>query len=216
LTVIQDTRWGHGWLLGLVGAGIAVLGFVMPRAAKSGWILAGIGVAAIVTSESLTGHAGAATNYMPLAVGVDVAHVLGAGGWLGGLTAVLLSGLPALRPLDDADRALAGSRLVRSFHRAAVQCVILVVATAVVAAWLRLGALDALWTSVYGRILLLKIALVIVVLGFGWYHRRTAVVPAWDSDTKFRFERTATGELLVGALVLAVTAVLISTALPAQ
>ena len=153
---------------------------------------------------------------MPLAVGVDVAHVLGAGGWLGGLTAVLLSGLPALRSLEDVERARAGSRLVRSFHHAAAQCVALVVATAAIAAWLRLGAVDALWTTSYGRILMLKIALVVVLLMFGWYHRRTAVVPEWDGGTKSRFLRSAVGELLVGALVLAVTAVLVGTALPTQ
>jgi putative copper export protein len=63
---------------------------------------------------------------------------------------------------------------------------------------------------------MLKIALVVVLLLFGWYHRRTAVLPAWDGDTKFRFVRSAVGELLVGAVVLAVTAVLVGTALPTQ
>lgn len=214
MSVIESTRWGHGWLVGLVGAVLALIGFTIARSANVGWIVAGVGVAAVATSESLTGHAGASTRLMPLAVGVDVAHVLGAGGWLGGLTAVLLSGLPALRSLDDVERPRAGSRLVRSFHYAAVQCVGLVIATAVIAAWLRLGTVDALWTTTYGRILLLKIALVVVLLIFGWYHRRTAVLPEWDGDTKFRFLRSAVSELLVGALVLAVTAVLIGTALP--
>jgi putative copper export protein/methionine-rich copper-binding protein CopC len=216
MSVIEGTRWGHGWLVGLVGAALALIGFAVARSTSVGWIVAGIGVAAIATSESLTGHAGAATRMMPLAVGVDVAHVLGAGGWLGGLTAVLLSGLPALRSLDDVERPRAGSRLVRSFHHAAVQCVGLVIATAAIAAWLRLGAVDALWTTSYGRILMLKIALVAVLMLFGWYHRRTAVLPEWDGDTKFRFLRSAVAELLVGAVVLAVTAVLVGTALPTQ
>jgi putative copper export protein/methionine-rich copper-binding protein CopC len=216
MSVIEGTRWGHGWLVGLLGAALALIGLAVARSTSSGWIVGGVGVAAIATSESLTGHAGAATHLMPLAVGVDVAHVLGAGGWLGGLTAVLLSGLPALRSLDDVERPRAGSRLVRSFHHAAVQCVALVVATAAIAAWLRLGAVDALWTTSYGRILMLKIALVVVLLMFGWYHRRTAVVPEWEGGTKSRFLRSAVGELLVGALVLAVTAVLVGTALPTQ
>jgi putative copper export protein len=56
--------------------------------------------------------------------------------------------------------------------------------------------------------------LVCVILLFGWYHWRRVIAPAWNADTKFRFQRTATMELIVGAIVLAVTAVLLSTPLP--
>jgi putative copper export protein len=53
-----------------------------------------------------------------------------------------------------------------------------------------------------------------VILVFGWYHWRRVVAPEWNADTKFRFQRTATIELIVGAVVLGVTAALVSTALP--
>src|SRR4029077_7069136 len=96
----------------------------------------------------------------------------------------------------------------------AVECVLLTVLAALVAVWLRFDKLAALWTTLYGRILLLKIALVVGLLGFGWYHWRTIVVPEWTDDTRPAFTRSATFELGVGALVVAVTAVLISTALP--
>ena len=103
---------------------------------------------------------------------------------------------------------------MRAYHGAAVECVALVIISAIVAAWLRLSSFGQLRTTLYGGLLLLKTALVCVILLFGWYHWRKVVSPPWDADTKFRFQRTATMELIVSALVLAVTAVLVSTPLP--
>lgn len=213
MTVIRETRWGHGWAVGAAGAVIVLIGLVVARVAVAGWTIAAIGVVAACTGDALTGHSGA-SRHLALAVATDITHYLGAGGWIGGLIAVLLSGLPSLRILDDAERPEAGSHLVRAYHGAAIECVALVVLSAIVAAWLRLGSIGQLRTTPYGGLLLLKISLVCVLLLFGLYHWRRVVAPHWDADTKFRFQRTATVELIVGAIVLAVTAVLISTPLP--
>jgi putative copper export protein len=129
---------------------------------------------------------------------------------------VVLAGLPSLRSLNEGERIRAGSRLVRTYHGTAVEAVAIVVLTALVAAWLRLGRLDALWTTPYGSMLFRKLIFVAVLFGFGWYHRRTAVTPEWDHATSFRFRRSATAELLVGAIVVALTALLVSTGLPTQ
>ena len=69
------------------------------------------------------------------------------------------------------------------------------------------------WSSAYGRILLLKMAFAAVLLGFGWFHWRTTVIPEWTDDTGFRFQRSVAIELLVGAGIVGVTTVLISTGL---
>jgi copper transport protein len=213
LTVVRDTQWGRGWFVGAMGVVIAAIGLLIANASMAGWVVAGIGAVAIAFGEALTGHAGAMSR-APFAIAVDLVHVLGAGGWLGGLTAVLLCGMPATRSADDRERTEAGQKLVRAYHRAATQCVALVLLSAVVAAWMRLGSFGDLVSSAYGRILLIKIALAVGLLGFGWFHWRTVVQPAWSDDTGFRFKRSATFELVVGAVLLAVTAMLISTALP--
>jgi len=139
---------------------------------------------------------------------------LGAGGWVGGLVALLLSGLPSIRVVGEGDRANAGFQLVRAYHGAAMECVALVIISAIVAAWLRLSSIGQLRTTPYGGLLFLKIMLVCVILIFGFYHWRRVVTPQWTAETKFRFQRTATLELLVAALVVAVTAALVSTPLP--
>jgi copper transport protein len=212
-TVVRETQWGRGWLVGALGVIIAAIGLLIANASAAGWVVAGVGAVAIAFGEALTGHAGAMMR-APFAIAIDLVHVLGAGGWLGGLTAVLLCGMPATRSADDRERATAGQKIVRAYHRAATQCVALVLISAVIAAWLRLPSFGDLTGSTYGRILLIKIVFAVGLLGFGWFHWRTVVQPEWNDDTGFRFKRSATFELLVGALLLAVTAMLISTALP--
>lgn len=212
-TVMHATRWGTGWCVGAIGAIVAAVGLFAARRAHSGWFAAAIGVIAIAASESITGHAGASSR-SALAIATDVAHVLAGGGWLGGLTVVLLCGLPALRSVNEAERPAAGSRLVRAYHSSAVECVVLVLITAVIGAWLRLTAFSDLWTTHYGTILLIKIALVVVVLLFGLFHWKRVVSVDWEQSTRPRFARSAAAELLVGALVVGASAALISTALP--
>jgi putative copper export protein len=51
-------------------------------------------------------------------------------------------------------------------------------------------------------------------MAIGAYHWRTAVIPDWTSETARRFRRTAMAELVVGAIIIAFTTLLISTALP--
>jgi putative copper export protein len=186
---------------------------VVARSAVAGWLTAAVGIVAVCTGDALTGHSGA-SRHLALAVATDITHYLGAGGWIGGLVAVLLSGLPSLRVVGEAERPGAGYQLVRAYHGAAMECVALVIISAIVAAWLRLSSIGQLRTTPYGGLLLLKITLVCVILLFGFYHWRRVVTPQWNAETKFRFQRTAALELLVGATVIAVTAALISTPLP--
>jgi hypothetical protein len=49
------------------------------------------------------------------------------------------------------------------------------------------------------------------LLGFGWFHWRTAVIPDWTDDTGFRFKRSVAFELLLGAGIVGVTTVLLAT-----
>jgi putative copper export protein/methionine-rich copper-binding protein CopC len=214
MSTIRDTRWGHGWMFAATGGIIAIVGLFVARATRTAWIVAGLGAVAICVGEAMTGHAAAMDRHAPLAVATDVAHFLSAGGWLGGLTCVVLCGLPTLRAFDERNRVLSGARLVRSYHRIAMECVLLTILTAGIAAWLRLGALSDLWTTPYGLALLRKLIVVLVVLAFGLYHWRTAVVRDWANTTAKRFRLSATAELLAGAIVIALTTVLISTALP--
>lgn len=212
LLVIRDTHWGLGWAVGAVGVVLAGVGFSIAFRGLTGWGIAAVGAIAMSVGETLTSHATSAAQYQPLAVATDFVHVAAAGAWLGGLALVLFAGLPSLASTGEPDAA--GSRLVRSFHQSAVESVTLVLLSAIVSAWLRLGSWGDFTDTLYGRVLFRKIVFVVIVLLVGAYHWRKAVVPDWTSGTAGRFRRSAVLELLVAAVVLGFTAVLVASALP--
>ena len=214
LTTARDTRWGHGWIIGAVAALVAFVTLHFSKKGLSGWAATAVAVVAMCLSESLTGHAGAIPNRAALGVAADVAHVLGAGGWVGGLLAVVLCGMASLHKLSDADRPKEGAKLVRSYHKAALECVVIVLLSAVIAVPLRLHAVSDLWLSDYGRVLLTKFAVVVIAMGFGFYHWKTAVTPDWSRETSGSFRRSAAGELVVSAIIVAATALLVGTPMP--
>jgi putative copper export protein len=214
LSVMRETRWGHGWIFAAVGAIVVLIALLRAGAGPRPWIAAGLGAVAIAVGEAMTGHSGALGAKVPLAVALDVAHILGAAGWLGGLACVVLCGLPVVRRVDEQRRAQYGSQLVRSYHRAAVECVVLTIVTALVAAWLRLPQLDSLWTTPYGLALLRKLVVVVFVLFIGLFHWRTAVLKDWIASTAKRFTLTASFELALGLVVIGLTVVLVSSELP--
>ena len=215
VTVARDTRWGHGWLTGAVGAVVALLGLLTAARSTRGWFVAAFGAVLICLSESLTGHA-AALQHTALSIATDVTHVLGAGAWIGTLAIMVGVALPALGGgrMSPADAPRAGSSLTRAYHTAAVDGVILVVLSGVTAAFLRLPAFNALWTTDYGSWLFRKLVFVLIALAFGAYHWRRVVTPEWTDDTQRRFSRSALAELFVGIVIVALTSMLVSTQLP--
>jgi copper transport protein len=211
--LVHGTRWGGAWAIGLLGLAIVIIGYLLAVKTFAGWTIAAIGLVVIAVSEALTGHSGS-VNHAPAAVAADVAHLLGAGGWLGGLTAVLLCGFPALKRLDPKKGSNVGARLVRAYHNSATECVAVVVLSAIIAVWLRFPTVSSLWTTPYGLALIRKTIFVLIVLGFGFYHWRRVVIPEWTTQTLGRFKRTAAAELVFGAVVIALTAYLLTQQLP--
>jgi putative copper export protein len=213
MAVITDTRWGHGWLTGALGAVVALLGLLGAARSTRMWFVVALGAVLICVSEALTGHA-ATLRHTALSVATDVTHVLGAGAWIGALFIMVGVGLPALGRMNPADAPRAGSSLTRAYHTAAVDGVILVVLSGVIAAFLRLAAFNALWTTDYGSWLFRKLVFVLIALAFGAYHWRRVVTPEWTDDTRRRFGRSAFAELVVGVVIIALTSMLVSTSLP--
>jgi putative copper export protein len=149
-----------------------------------------------------------------LALLADAGHVLGAGGWLGGLLLLLGIGLPASLTLEEGVRGEAVTELVRSFSAVALGCAGLVVVTGGIGAWLHLGGLAALWGSGYGRALLLKLGVVGVVVATGGYNYLRVRPVAGSVAGARRLRRSSTVELAIAIVVLAVTAVLVALPTP--
>ena len=213
-TMLTRTVWGWGWLLQALGTSLAAAGLVLARRSGGvGWSMAALGALVLAFTPGLSGHAASAPVLTPLAVLADGLHVLGAGGWLGSLLFVLAAGIPAAVRLGG-DRGVAVAALVNAFSPAALVFAGLVVATGVFASWIHLGSVPALWRTVYGQTLLVKLAVLSGVFATGAYNW-LRVRPALGDDVGTRrLRRSATFELAVGVAVLAVTAVLVATATP--
>ncbi|MGH7718569.1 MAG: copper resistance CopC/CopD family protein [Gemmatimonadaceae bacterium] len=211
-SMVIKTVWGWGWLL-QVAATLVVLGAVWRarRTSPTGWTVAALAALVLAVTPALSGHAVSTPGLAWLAVPNDTLHVIGAGGWLGTLLTLVVVGLPVAMRLDAGLRGRAVADLVNAFSPLALTFAGMVVVTGAVSAWLHLGSLSALWGSEYGRVLTLKLIALVPVLALGAYNWRR-VRPTLGADTASRrITRSAAAELAVGAIVLAVTAVLVAT-----
>ena len=81
-------------------------------------------------------------------------------------------------------------------------------------AWLHFGNIRDLWMSTFGRTLLVKLGVLSLVAATGAYNWRRVLPNLGRAGGGARLKRTATLELMVAAVVVAVTAVLVATPTP--
>lgn len=210
--MLTRTLWGWGWILQAAATGAALMGlWLARRGTRSGWLVAAVATLALAFTPALSGHAAATSA---LAVITDAAHVLAAGGWLGTLLVLVVVGLPVFAGGGQARSSAA--TLVSAFSPLALFFAAVVALTGLAAAWTHLPDLPALWGTGYGRTLLLKLAVLSGVFATGaynWLRARPALARTGESGP---IRRSATAELTLGVLVLAVTAVLVATPPPAE
>ena len=213
-TVLGGTLWGTAWMIQTAAAFLALAGFALVGRHGAGWAPAGVAAVAIAGSAALSGHAAAVAGRTGLAVAAHAVHVLAAGGWLGTLLALTIVGLPVALGAERGERGRAAAAMVNAFSPLALTCAAILALTGALSGWLHLGSLGALATSAYGRTLLIKLALVALVAAAGAYNWRRLRPALGDEQGAERLRRSARVELAIGALVLAVTAVLVATATP--
>lgn len=201
--LLAETAWGHGWSLLAVSAVLASAALVLPvtRATARLSLLTALGVAVAMGG---LGHAAADERWPIGARVLDAAHVLAMGAWIGGLlVTVLITRVPVFALQDLA---------WRTFSRTATLMAPLTVLTgALSGARLLVGTpSDVIMASDYGRLLLLKTGLVLLVLAIGAAQRRRIA-----RGTRPESARVWT-ELGMAAAVLLVTAVLTGTEPPGE
>jgi putative copper export protein len=206
--------WGLMWML-QAGAGlVALAGMALAaRRSNTGWTLAVAGALGAAITMPLTGHAIESRLGGGAGVALQGLHVLGGGVWLGTLFVLLYVTLRATRrDAGERERIVAG--MVHAYSPIALVGAGTAVAVGVVLAWLNVGSFGALLSTDYGRALLIKLALVAGVAGVGAYNwqRLRPALGASPGARRLRF--SATVELLIGAALLAVTAVLVVLASP--
>lgn len=144
-----------------------------------------------------------------LGIPVDVAHTAAVVYWLGGMAVLLL----VVAPVLDDGAAVAAWRRFGAGARVAVPVIIV---TGMMQTARLHGGIATLVTTSHGRILLAKIAAVAAMLKFADSNRRRLASPVTSADDR-RLRRDLTSaalaETAVGLVVVAVTAVLVTSSL---
>ena len=172
--VLSGTRWGMLWLarqgilLLLVAATLLLRHEAQvgkrARWSRVAWPAAGALALGLTVVQARTGHA-ASLRPAPLALAVAALHILSAGLWVGGLLALVVGLWPPLRWRHDA--AAVVRDCLRRFSALAALSVGLLVATGLFYAGRQVASPDALVTTLYGKTLLAKTALVAAAGSFG-------------------------------------------------
>jgi copper transport protein len=213
VTSVAETRYGKVELI-RVGLALALgLTALLLRRARgssqvTGLVAAALLAAGLAFTPPFAGHAGVSGT---LAITADVAHVIAASMWVGGLAFVVVALVLALE-----ERWPLATRSVPRFSTMAVIAVGLLLAGGVVNGYLEVRTWRGLWETQYGLLLMAKIALVLPLLALGAYNNRYAV-PRLRSGVaqpreRRRFLQTASVELGIMVVIVGVTAVLVNSA----
>jgi len=159
--ILGQTDFGRVWALRMtLAAGLALWLAARPLTRTppvEDWAVL-VAAGGLAASLALTGHAqitsGAAGWLHRLA---DALHLLAAAVWLGALPAYLWLLGPARA--GSPEGALSAGRLLQRFHRVGLLAVSALILSGLVNSWFLVGSPEALPTTPYGRLLLLKVAL---------------------------------------------------------
>jgi copper transport protein len=176
----------------LTGGAAAALAPTMPRLLPVAYAAA----LALLAAPTLSGHALDRDQPRILAVVADLAHMTSAAVWFGGLIAIVYAVPRATR--DDATRHAAVAR----FSQAALISVIVLGATGIARALTELSAISQLWSTSYGRALLVKTAIFVPLLGVGVLNRTVMMRVYARVRRSARVEVVAIAGIVVAVAIL--------------
>jgi copper transport protein len=179
-------------VVSLAGGAAAALAPRYPRLL----VVAGGASLALLVAPALSGHALDRDQPRLLSVPIDVVHLASAAMWFGGLVSLVY--VVPRAALDDGERRAAAAR----FSAAALIAVAALGASGVVRAVTELSSVSQLWSSSYGRVLLVKTSLFLPLLGVGWLNR-ALVLRAFE-----RLRRSALVEVTVITGIVVAVAIL--------
>jgi copper transport protein len=155
-----------------------------------------------VSGLSLSGHSAADAGSSWKSELADWAHLSAACLWIGGLLQLVVVVWPLLPELRRP--------ALLAFSRLATVCVGVLLLAGVYLAILRLPQLSDLWTTGYGRILLVKIGLVALAFAWGGFHKTRAIPVVARDGMLPRLRASLAGESMVGMIVLLAAAFLVN------
>ena len=239
---VLDTRFGTVWgiralvwlgfgalLLGTLSAArrpvlrpasVGATGLAPARISRTALVLLAIPLGFMVISPALAGHASLEKPSAVL-VPANAVHVLGMSIWVAGLVLLLFVLPGSTRLLERPDRTRLLAATLSRFSPVAFVAVLAILATGLVQSWFEVEKLDNLIDTAFGRAALIKFGLLIgPLMALGAYNqrrllprlRRAAAEGATPGRDGFLLRRSIRTEVALLAVVLGVTAALVSYA----
>jgi copper resistance protein D len=199
-TVLLDTQFGHA-----IGLRFVLTLLLLPLLSRLGAgrmrdRAAAFLAAAIVAGMAWQGHASAEVGrHAVIHLAADAAHLVAGGLWLGAL-------LPLMLLLRCTTETTAQYRAVKRFSTLGVICVAALLPSGVVNTYYLVGSAAALIGTVYGRILILKLALVLTMLTLAAINR-WHLLPRLAERDRVAGQRLARHTGIEGALGLGLIAI---------
>jgi copper transport protein len=178
-------------------------------------------VAAVLALAAVAagGHSSSA-RLSGVAFTADLAHLIAASVWLGGIAVIAIAWVPRLRGLGATGRRRIVEVVLPRFGAVALPAFLALVAAGGLNAATELGSARALWTTAYGRVLLAKTALVCAVAALSYAHaqrlrpRLLAATRGYDVALERRHWRLLATEPIVGIGIVVAAALLLAYAPP--
>jgi copper transport protein len=190
----------------------------LARLRRPGHAVTGVVAAlALLITVALTGHESVGTD-VPLALISAILHLAAMAVWLGGLAVLVTVVVPFAR---RGGRVL-DSAAMKRWSYVAYSCVACLVVTGEFQASRQVEPVQALWSTGYGAVLLIKLGVIAAMLVAAVVAQRRVLAPApgepdGTDDERFAggdvltvMRRSVRAEAVLAVVVLAVTAVLVS------
>ena len=210
--IAGGTRFGTAFIAMTLGfALVAALVFLAWLLESRAFLWAAFATALVFASGlSLSGHSAADAGSSWKSELADWVHLSAASLWLGGLVQLALVVWPKAPELRR--------RAFLRYARLMPVLISLLLAAGIYLSVLRLPHVSDLWTQGYGRVLLVKLALVCIALGWGGLHHMVArpLVERDDRRVLRVLPRSLLGEASVGMAVLLAAAILVDSKPPPQ
>ncbi len=216
---LLTTRFGLIWVFRqLLASGLFVLHRNHPDSYKTAKLFMAAG---LLASLSLSSHNAAGALWPMISTIVDWLHLVANSAWMGGLSALVLSFLPALHYLPPDERLQLVMTTLRRFSPLALWSVVLAFVTGVYSASLHILIPEDITGTPYGKTLLIKCTLVGLALFLGlantlalnpkWRQRFMPIIRRADR-WRGKLTQRVKIETFIGLLILLTTALL--TTLP--
>jgi copper resistance protein D len=213
-TVLNETQFGLVSEARFVLAVILAACLAYDRFAPARRLALGSGIG-FIAAIAWTGHAGSTLGAMGnLHLTADALHLMAAASWIGGLVSLAFLLATARRDQGSAWTSLARD-VAQRFSTLGIVSVGTLLVTGIVNAWILVGSIQALIVTGYGQLLMLKLVVFAIMLGFAAINRlwlTPQLAFSCENEPQLealrRLTRNSVTEIALGLTIFAIVGVL--------